>query len=81
MPRDMRPNQPDNRSLSSLRGQGYNSLPRDQRSRPQEGHELPHRTKEYRENPKDASRRRRDDNNPYMTMMSPHANERYLVYL
>ncbi|XP_060565630.1 uncharacterized protein LOC132724715 isoform X3 [Ruditapes philippinarum] len=76
MPRDMRPNQPDNRSLSSLRGQGYNSLPRDQRSRPQEGHELPHRTKEYRENPKDASRRRRDDNNPYMTMMSPHANER-----
>ena len=78
MPRDMRPNQPDNRSLSSLRGQGYNSLPRDQRSRPQEGQELPYRAKEYRENPKDISRRRRDDN-PYMTMMSPHANERSVL--
>lgn len=80
MPRDVRPSQPDSRSSSSLRPQGYNSLPRDQRSRthPQgQGHEVPHRTQEYRD--KDTSRRRRDDN-PYMTMMSPQGqqtNERY----
>ncbi|XP_053383532.1 uncharacterized protein LOC123535830 isoform X2 [Mercenaria mercenaria] len=73
MPRDMRPGQPDNRSSGSLRGQGYNSLPRDQRSRPHEGQEMPHRANEYRD--KDTSRRRREDN-PYMTMMSPQTSER-----
>jgi len=87
MPRNMRGNKLDSsmgssnldtsmRSVGSHRSQGYNSLPRDSRSRlapPGEGQDRPYSHSSPRQ-PSQGGERRKEDN-PYM-MMSPHNQSR-----
>lgn len=96
LPRDMRPNQLDvsMRSQGSSRGQGYNSLPRDPRSMlspgesPPYGHSSPRQQQQnmggHRGHPgqgQDGQGQRKNDDNPYMMMVSPQLNSERSVCL
>lgn len=90
LPRDMRPNQLDTsmRSQSSYRGQGYNSLPRDARSKlsPETPPDRPYGHSSPRQQQGSGQRGypgqghrvqgqiRRKEDSPYMTMVSPQQN-------